>query len=433
MRQNVSLGNCINWGRDLSVEFFVQTVGNQEGWEIFEILRVLGNGIINADGDLWKVQRKAGLNFLNAANLKVLTDVALPKYLGETVTQLTLLSYKRYDKIIDLEAVLHELTTKLMGRMAYDMDMHAGDPFSLAFEYASGATGERFQNPLWPVTEMVFGGRFRSSIAKVKAFGAEIVSNAVIAREEKKQTTNDPRSLDSISGSLIHSLLDSIADHQMVADAALNYLSAGRDTTAQALTWAFYLLMRNPNVMDKVRQEVYALVKEGQFGRSTSYQPTVVPYIMAVFYETLRLYPPVPFEIKQCEQATTLPDGTFLPKNAVLVWCTWAMNRSKSTWGEDADEFRPERWLENGVLISKTAFEYPVFNGGPRTCLGKKMAEVVAAQVIGTLVEHCTFLPIDQKEKISKNSLTLPMEGGLRCRVHVRLGAAVKMFYGTGS
>ncbi|KAF7890769.1 uncharacterized protein EAF01_010578 [Botrytis porri] len=379
-------------------------------WDLF------GNGIINADGDLWKVQRKAGLNFLNASNLKVLTDVALPKYLEETLAQLGIVGN---GKTIDLEAVFHELTTKLMGRMAYDMDMRSGDPFSLAFEHASGATGERFQNPLWPVTEMVFGGRFRSSIAKVKAFGTEIVSNAVRARQEKSLVNNEQNSLDSISGSLINSLLDSIDDHEMVADAALNYLSAGRDTTAQALTWAFYLLMRHPRVIDSVRQEAASLTKESPRIQSTTYKPTTVPYIMAVFYEALRLYPPVPFEIKQCEQATTLPDGTFLPKYAVLVWCPWAMNRSRSIWGEDAAEFRPERWLEDGVIISKTAFEYPVFNGGPRTCLGKKMAEAVAAQVIATLVVNFNFSLIDQKERISRNSLTLPMEGGLPCKVSI--------------
>lgn len=143
---------------------------------------------------------------------------------------------------------------------------------------------------------------------------------------------------------------------------------------------------------------------------------------MAVFYETLRLYPPVPFEFKQCEQATTLPDGTFLPQNAVLVWCTWAMNRSRLTWGADADQFKPERWLEDGNLVSKTAFEFPVFNGGLRTCLGKKMAENIAVQVIATLALFFAFEPVDEKERISQNSLTLPMDGGLPCNVTIQPG-----------
>ena len=97
------------------------------------------------------------------------------------------------------------------------------------------------------------------------------------------------------------------------------------------------------------------------------------------------------------------------------------MNRSKMIWGEDSLVFKPERWLENGVLVSKTAYEYPVFNGGPRTCLGKKMAEMVAVQVIASFVFEFRFDPIDDEERISKNSLTLPMEGGLPCHVMSRI------------
>lgn len=83
-----------------------------------QLLTRAGNGIINADGDLWRVQRKAGLHFLNNANLKVLTDVALPAYLNETVESL---QEVESGLTIDLEEVFHELTTQLMGRMAYDV------------------------------------------------------------------------------------------------------------------------------------------------------------------------------------------------------------------------------------------------------------------------------------------------------------------------
>ena len=156
--------------------------------------------------------------------------------------------------------------------------------------------------------------------------------------------------------------------------------------------------MRHPHVINAIRFEISDVVLDmleekahapdnGLSELDTAiFRPASLPYVTAVFYETLRLYPPVPFELKQCEKATTLPDGTYLPETSVLIWCTWAMNRSKLIWGKDADEFKPERWLKNGNLISKTAFEYPVFNGGPRTCLGKKMAELVAVQIIASLV-----------------------------------------------
>jgi cytochrome P450 len=321
------------------------------------------------------------------------------------------------------------------------MEIHNSHPFSRSFDYASGATGERFQNPLWQITEIFFGGEFRKSVARVKAFGSMLVANAVHARESKETAKKEGFSFGAISGSLINSLLDSIDDHQMVADAALNYLSAGtfagqeiphvshllllgRDTTAQALTWTFYLLMRNPSKLAAAREEILgaASISDGNFSNTdtAAFRPTSLPYVAAIFYEALRFYPPVPFELKQCQQATTLPDGTFLPENAILVWCTWAMNRSRLIWGDDADEFRPERWLEDGSLISKTAFEFPVFNGGPRTCLGKKMAEAVAVQVIATFILKFDFELLDDKERISKNSLTLPMEGGLPCKVRLR-------------
>jgi cytochrome P450 len=191
--------------------------------------------------------------------------------------------------------------------------------------------------------------------------------------------------------------------------------------------------MRHPDSVEAIRSEVMATLiaaerEKVQNSKDTlsspataTLRPASLPYVTAVFYETLRLYPPVPFELKQCEKATTLPDGTFLPQHAILVWCTWAMNRSRLIWGDEAEDFKPERWLEDGNLISKTAFEYPVFNGGPRTCLGKKMAELVTVQVIATLIMKFDFDAIDGKERISKNSLTLPMEGGLPCRVKRRI------------
>jgi hypothetical protein len=77
------------------------------------------------------------------------------------------------------------------------------------------------------VTEIFFGGKFKKSIAKVKAFGSMIVANAIQSRQSKEKAAEFDSSPGDISGSLINSLLDSIDDHQMVADAALNYLSAG--------------------------------------------------------------------------------------------------------------------------------------------------------------------------------------------------------------
>lgn len=113
------------------------------------------------------------------------------------------------------------------------MEMHNSDSFSAAFDFASGETGKRFQNPFWQLTEPIFGSKFRKAVATVHEFGAIIVKNAITARKLKSRSfENDKKksdlSVESTSGSLINALLDSIDDEKLVADAALNYLSAGK-------------------------------------------------------------------------------------------------------------------------------------------------------------------------------------------------------------
>jgi cytochrome P450 len=342
------------------------------------------------------------------------------------------------------------------------MDISASSPFSRAFDYASDQTGRRFQNPVYFITELFAGSTFRSSLAEVKKFGQKIVSNA---RKRRSQREKTPQPSNSNFGSLVDSLMDAFNDDpSLTADAALNFLSAGRDTTAQSLTWTCYSLMRHPSALATLRKEIESsfpgpLSTHNSTNGNPSIpllkmsvadlQPTNLPTTISIFNESLRLYPPVPFEIKQCQVDTTLPDGTFLSKNSIIVWCIWAMNRSRDIWGDEAESFRPERWLssaattpegeiEKGVkLITKSAFDFPVFNGGPRSCLGKKMAELMACWVLVQVWREFDFEIFDKKEMMggggkkeekkmeerrSQNSLTLPMEGGLPCYVRLRRG-----------
>ncbi|MCJ1457098.1 hypothetical protein MMC28_007464 [Mycoblastus sanguinarius] len=335
--------------------------------------------------------------------------------------------------------------------------MPASLPFSKSFDFASGATAERFKNPFWKIKELVFGAPFRRAVSEVKSFGTRIVSAAVRKREYQYQHAGDDRitSDDPLQKNLIDSLLDHIDDHQVVADAAMNYLSAGmfvrhnicwpsltnslgRDTTAQSLTWTLYLLMRHPRAQQKIFSELQATLAHTDHQLSLSFdsvQPTSLPYTAAIFNESLRFYPPVPVELKECTSDTTFPDGTWLPKGSLVIWAPWSMGRSKHIWGDDADEFRPERWLittcegETPALITMSSFAFPVFNGGPRSCLGKRMAELLAVYVIASLIWKFKFEEVfDEKPKtgeipksrLSQNSLTLPMEAGLPCYVHRR-------------
>ena len=109
------------------------------------------------------------------------------------------------------------------------MDIKSSHPFSKAFDFASGAIGNRFQNPFWKLTEFVRGSRIRHACLEVRKFGESIVRNAVHGRRihGEKAIVNDSEKLDVLANSLIDSLLDQIPDRSVVADAAMNYLSAG--------------------------------------------------------------------------------------------------------------------------------------------------------------------------------------------------------------
>ena len=318
------------------------------------------------------------------------------------------------------------------------MDMPSSLSFSKSFDFASGKIGERFQNPFWKLSELLFGSSLRNAVFEVKQFGTLIVAAAVSRRATSAAAATAKETADPLKNNLINALLDHIDDHTVVADAAMNYLSAGRDTTAQSMTWTFYLLMRHPESCQTIIDESKKILEGGNRGLSLNFedvQASVLPHTAAIFNEALRLYPPVPVEMKECTASSIFPDGTWVPKGAVVLWVTWALGRSHKIWGNNADEFRPERWLEvdgSGKATNVknvSAYEWPVFNGGPRSCLGKRMAELLAVYVIADLTWRYEFEEISEKhlsngqslgERQSQNSLTLPMEGGLPCCVHLR-------------
>lgn len=108
------------------------------------------------------------------------------------------------------------------------MEITASLPFSQAFDFASEAITWRFQNPFWRISEAILGARLRAAIAEVKRFGRTIVSSAIVRRQSNPVLIKQPAAAtEPIQNNLIDALLDRITDHQVVADAAMNYLSAG--------------------------------------------------------------------------------------------------------------------------------------------------------------------------------------------------------------
>ncbi|KAF9331639.1 cytochrome P450-dit2 [Podila minutissima] len=116
-----------------------------------------------------------------------------------------------------------------------------------------------------------------------------------------------------------------------------------RDTTVQALTWPFYSLMADSRVMANIVREIDSVLGGDETKIAFETLMHELPYIKAVFHETLRLHPPVPKNIKQAVADDVLPDGTRVYAGEIVGYSNWCMGRNKSVWGQNAETFVPER------------------------------------------------------------------------------------------
>ena len=216
-------------------------------------------------------------------------------------------------------------------------------------------------------------------------------------------------------------------DAVYLRDILLNFVIAGRDTTAQALSWFFYEMSMNPRVLQRLREEIAStadrvIVDNVVNGREQDHHAVVkmcesMPYLDAVIKETLRLHPSVPIDFKYCNEDDVMPNGTRVHRGIHVVYSMYVMARMCRIWGEDAEEFVPERWLgPQGEKVSP--FKFNSFNAGPRMCLGKALATMELKMVSLVLLSTYDFVREGGNYQMhQKPSLTLPIQGGLRVRV----------------
>lgn len=201
----------------------------------------------------------------------------------------------------------------------------------------------------------------------------------------------------------IDELIRQTDDRVRIRSELLNVLLAGRDTTASLLSNSWFVLAKRPDVWKKLQDEIAPLA-----GRLPTFEDIKeMKYLRAFLNESLRLHPVVPANSREALEDTTLPVGggpdgkspLFIPKGTGVAWSVWAMHRRKDFYGEDAEEFRPERWLDNPVTGEKglrVGWEYLPFNGGARICLGQQFALTEASYTTIRLLQ--TFKDIQSRD-----------------------------------
>mmetsp|Transcript_4080 Transcript_4080/g.12716 ORF Transcript_4080/g.12716 Transcript_4080/m.12716 type:complete len:570 (-) Transcript_4080:93-1802(-) len=192
---------------------------------------------------------------------------------------------------------------------------------------------------------------------------------------------------------------------QYLRDTVMNFVIAGRDTTACTLSWVFYMLATQPEIQRRVAEEVDRQLPGDMEPTLRLVHHSRMPLLHALLYESFRLYPPVPWDLKEAQCDDTLPDGTRVPKGAVLSFLPWAMGRDPKVYPEP-EEVRLERWIP---FKQPPPHEFPVFQAGPRICLGMDMAIFEAKILVAMLLQRFSFslAPRGTEEIHYGNALTM--------------------------
>jgi cytochrome P450 len=257
---------------------------------------------------------------------------------------------------------------------------------------------------------------FRAAIAELDAEIYPMIKELRAVREgdDQQQHDNGENAGDDSESQRRHNNLTKLFMHdpsfsdQELRDLMLNMVIAGRDTTSNALSWLTALLTQHPEqqrllceeidaaavrVRAKQAEEGLAVVNETEGGPVV---PTLadlssdeLPYLNGCVYEALRLFPPVPFDSKVVVEDCDVPfglGGRFLAGTRIS-FCAYAMGRDPERWPAPL-AFKPERWIP---FKTPSAFEFPVFQGGPRSCLGQNMALFEMKMLMFVLMQNRFF------------------------------------------
>ncbi|KAF2036159.1 cytochrome P450 alkane hydroxylase-like protein [Setomelanomma holmii] len=393
---------------------------NFENWSlgqerIKQMSDYLGHGVFTNEGAAWKHSR----------------EMLRPCFERHQVADTSLFA-KHMDRLIavlptdgtavDLQPLFHELTldiaTKFMfGRSTDSLKREEKTKevadFVEAFEYcADPFLSENFEK--YGYLGLFLPDKKRKRGAQtIKDFADKIIDEEL----SSKHPTPPSKQTRYI---FFDEILSQTTNRTIIRSELLNILLAGRDTTAALLSNVMWELPCHPAILSCLRAEIVEHVGDEV---PTYEQLKELKYLRAIINESQRLYPIVPSNSRQALHDTNLPRGggpdgsapIFVPKGAYVAYHTYAMHRRTDIYGSDADEFRPERWLEQGF---RPGWAYIPFSGGPMVCIGQNFALTEAMFVVVRLLQ--CFEVDGRDEGIWREKLTITCTGAGGCKLGLR-------------
>ncbi len=361
--------------------------------------RVLGTGLLTSEGEFWRRQRRIAAPAFHHRRLVALTEIMV-----EAIAAKSLEWRERAGDEVDMLHEMMQLTMDIVTRTLFSSDV-ADDAAELGAAVTRLLDG--FGSPslvdLIGLPEWMPRSRDREAEAAIR-----YVEDRLYRIIAERRAGGTPRE------DLLQMLLDSkdeetgegMSDEQL-RDELFTLFAAGHETTANALTWTWYLLALHPEAEARLHAERDAALRDGApaFGDLEN-----LPYSRMVFEESMRLYPPA-FSTSRVALEEDRIGEHVIPKGAIVTLSPWVTHRNPHLW-PDPERFDPERFAP-GKQRERHKFAYFPFGGGPRVCIGNAFALMEGRLALAMLSEHVRprLRPGQKVEPLGR--ITLRPKGGL--------------------
>ena len=369
---------------------------------------VLGTGLVTASGDVWRRHRRIIQPIFHRPRIATMVD-----QMAQVGEQRVAKWATTEEPPVDIAAEMRQLTLEVISHTMFSTSMgHHIDRIIHALQVSTQYAIDSDNNPLflprWIPTPR--NRAFRSAMRSMDELTAGLLAR-------RRQSGERHRDLLDV---LLHARDDETGEgltDQELRDEILTFYAAGHSTTANALSWTWYLLATHPDARARFHEEVDRVLQ----GRTPSAEDLEhLPYTRAVFDESLRLYPTAPLIQRKVATSTTV-GGVSLPQGARVLISVYNLHRHPDFWPHP-DQFLPERWLGSDRPCAHYA--YLPFGAGPRACVGLHFASVEGLLLLA-LIGRRYDLRLAQDRVELQFMVTLRPKGGLRMVRQPRIIPAV--------
>ncbi|MDT7688202.1 MAG: hypothetical protein QOE46_961 [Acidobacteriota bacterium] len=402
--QSIYLLNHPDYVRDVLVTHHARF---RKGRALQRAKRLLGEGLLTSEGDFWRRQRRLAQPAFHRQRISSYARVMV-EYAVKTSRSW------RDGETLDVADEMMRLTLAVVGKTLFDADVESdADEVGAALSEVMSLFGYLmlpFSELLEKIPLLPPRRRFERARARLDAVIYRII-------EERRRAVAD-------RGDLLSTLLLAVDEegdrtgmtNEQLRDEVMTLFLAGHETTANALTWGWYLLAQNPEVEARLHAELDTVLEAGRL--PTFEDMAALRYTEMVVAETMRLYPPAwavgRLAIEEHEVA-----GFRIPRGALVLVSQYVMHRDPRFF-PDPERFDPERWTPE-AKAARPQFSYFPFGGGPRRCIGEGFAWTEAVLILATLARRWRLRLLPGHTVETQPRITLrPGKGGVPVRLERR-------------